>query len=162
MRLASDLRARNVSESEQMKYLLGLQLLSTIFLYQALLEHVAISLMVGYELFVVVIIVIFGVLRCYAENGGVSGEHFVERFICLSFPVTVKVSIVIWVGTYVYQKASAKMCYSSGCSWLDSLDPLVYSAFAAIGAWLYFWRIWVHLRWIRENAGRSDAVSPGS
>jgi hypothetical protein len=99
--LVRDLRAGIVTEYEKMKYLLATSLLQlyalsfvTNFTPTNRIEILVNALMFGVE----VGIFVWGIYHCYIINKHNDNKNFIERFICLGFPVGIRLSIYFLAG----------------------------------------------------------------
>jgi len=93
--LANDLRNNNVTEKEKLKYILFWVLATAIasdpFLYtdyEYVLNDAVMSL-------VMLVIAASGTIYCYKINKGGDNKDFINRYICLSIPVGVRVLSVL-------------------------------------------------------------------
>ncbi|MES9934586.1 MAG: hypothetical protein ABW162_17425 [Candidatus Sedimenticola sp. PURPLELP] len=78
--LVNELATGELLENEKFKYLLGSQVLYTLFIYEALLSIVQINTFFYLECLIVLLIAVYGTLRTYQSNGGSEGDLLLERF----------------------------------------------------------------------------------
>jgi len=89
--LADELKKGTLSEKEKMKYLLA----------ESIVTAAAISLVSSApreasliaSAIANVAIAAVSILLCFTANGGSNGRHFIERFVCLSWPVGIRVFV---------------------------------------------------------------------
>jgi hypothetical protein len=81
-----------ISTYEMVMYLIVYQLISLVFVFNALAGYVETSMWFYYELIITATIIIFGTYRCYLASGGSSGFNIVRNFIVLSVPLTIKIT----------------------------------------------------------------------
>lgn len=102
--LVQDLRAGVVTEFDKMRYLLATILVQFLGVssaakfvptnnYEVLLKALFFGVAVG--------ITIWGVQHCYLINKHNDNKNFLERFICLSFPVVVRLLIFSLLGLFI-------------------------------------------------------------
>jgi hypothetical protein len=94
--LAQDLKAGQVSQKEKMKYFLVtiiVQMLMTSMPAQPSLQY-------GDFIRTVIFIIItaIGIVVCYKANSRGDDKEFVERIICLSLPIGVRISLLLFIG----------------------------------------------------------------
>src|SRR3989344_6753381 len=88
--LAQELREEKLTERDKMKYVLALFLLGNIFFYGAQGLYVSAGFLLALEVLAVIAITVGGIIWCYAANAKGDNKSFVERFVVLSLPVTVR------------------------------------------------------------------------
>jgi hypothetical protein len=94
--LAQDLKAGQVSQKEKMKYFLVtiiVQMLMTSMPAQPSLQYGDFIRTVIFS-----IITAIGIVVCYKANSRGDDKEFVERFICLSLPIGVRISLLLFIG----------------------------------------------------------------
>ncbi|MCA1961362.1 MAG: hypothetical protein LDL33_11270 [Desulfomonile sp.] len=97
-RALADEMSRNVlPQREKMKYLLAWTLFNTLAVQNALWTVETITLFTGIKALLVIAVNVVGVLACYAANRRGDDTDFVERFICLGWPVIFKITVVIFI-----------------------------------------------------------------
>jgi hypothetical protein len=132
-KLASDLKHARVSERDKMLYMLGGRLLITMSIYEALFQKPKSASWELYELLVACIIVYLGTMICYAANGKEKGENFVEKFICLSFPLAVKFTLITWCIGMVLLDITAP--------WFMEFYPMISFFLSMLLSYIFFWRM---------------------
>ncbi len=159
-RLVRDLARDAVSDRDGSRYMMVAGLLYMAALYQALWFGAPRNWAFFFEIVFVAFITLIGVHECYKANGGSNGTDFVARFSMLTVPVGVKLAVLgLILGQGVYYAAPHVLQTS------QFRDPsIVYryiSFIMPVGfAFVYYWRIVVHLREVRRlrEAGREVAL----
>lgn len=102
--LVKRLAAERVSAVEAAQYLLALNTLGGFSLYVAAVHYAAPNLRLLYEFALYLLVACYGIWLVYDGNGGRFGDRLIERFVCLSFPLSLKVIVITHglVGAYVY------------------------------------------------------------
>ena len=87
--LAEDLRDHKVSEREKLYYIIGTVVLSTpLLIPSAPANHNDITgELVG--IFILILLTILGTIFIYRKNQQSDGKNFIERYVCLSFPISI-------------------------------------------------------------------------
>ena len=87
--LAEDLRDHKVSEREKLYYIIGTVVLSTpLLIPSAPANHNDITgELVG--IFILILLTILGTIFIYHKNQQGDGKNFIERYVCLSFPISI-------------------------------------------------------------------------
>lgn len=95
--LVRDLSEGKVSEGGKMKYLLAYAILSAlqVEIIRLIKEHFGPILLV--QAFGMLVILAGGILACYQANRKRDGRDFIERFICLSLPLTIRIGALSFV-----------------------------------------------------------------
>lgn len=99
--LADEMSRQLLPQREKMKYLLAWTLFQTIAVQNALWTVEAVTWFTAFKALLVIAINLGGVLACYAANRRGDDADFVERFICLGWPIIFKITVVICVGAAV-------------------------------------------------------------
>jgi hypothetical protein len=167
--LARKLAHDGISERDAYGYYLANSIMWTILNYYAIATGARIGWLFFYEILVVLVVTVFGLSRCYAANGGHTGQHFVLRATCLSFPISLKIStasiLLIWVNYVVFPKVVDSTTFRDpGHVW-----DLVTFVWAPVFTALFFWRLWHHLSFLQNlsapnpklNRTRADDARAG-
>jgi hypothetical protein len=95
--LAKDLLEGKVTEGGKMKYLLAYAILSAlqVEIIRLIKERFGPILLV--QAFGMIVILAGGILACYQANRKGDGRDFIERFICLSLPLTIRIGVLSFV-----------------------------------------------------------------
>lgn len=96
IKLAEDLRDNKVSEKQQFHYLIGTTIIFGIIYASRLLPYegdIKIALLTD---IISLLLMIIGLIVIYRKNQQWDGKHFIERYLCLWFPISI-VGFFIWV-----------------------------------------------------------------
>lgn len=141
-----------IGEGEALHYLMANSVLWTVNLYYGVLVGAKYDWLLFYELMVVVAITIFGLLKCFEANGGSEGNQFVLRATCLSFPLGIKLSLLSvacgWGIYYIFPTVVDSMSFRDPTRVYHLLTFLLATGLAAF----FYWRLWLHLSAIRQQA----------
>ena len=84
---------------------------------------------------------VLGTFLCYRVNKEGDNSEFIDRFICLNFPVCIKI-ILIYIGIFgILVIADEEI--GGVPQWLDEESFFISSIIEVI----YYWRMWVAIRW---------------
>lgn len=154
-RLAKDFIAGEIVESEKALYLVALvviQALFTMLIRSSGGDHV-------YRVassFLIVLISIFGIAYCYRENLRGDGKAFVERFLCLSVPVSLKLSFLAIVVFTLYVAFQMFFRTDAALDWLESgtypITVIFFNCAVSVGI---FHRIALRIREISKSSVRA-------
>lgn len=143
--LAQELALAAVREREAFSYYLLNSVMWTLMGYYGYYFGARIGWLFFYEILVVLAITIFGLARCYEANGGSSGQQFVLRATCLSFPISLKINVASillgWVHYYLFPRVVDATTFRDPGQVFDLIMFVWVPAFSA----LFFWRLWHHL-----------------
>jgi hypothetical protein len=144
--LAEDLRAGRVSERQRMWYLLGQTILVTGVPVGFQFREAWPSLPAPVEWLVIAAINAAGVLYCYEANQQGDDRDFVSRFVCLSWPISMRMLALFAI------VMAGLFALGLWRSWRPGRDdPRTALLFLGLGCTLnvvYYWRLRSHLRWI--------------
>ena len=94
--LAEDLRDHKVSEKQKLQYFIALAVITTIGSFAPSVDYVGNIPMLIVDI-LIAIIGLFMMIMLYRQNQNGDGKHFLERYICLSFPMLVIMFMVIFI-----------------------------------------------------------------
>lgn len=149
--LAQELKEGTLSESDKFKYFYILTIIisiawgSTFYMAEA-----QFSLSDIIQSILDIIIVIIGTYFCYAINRDGDGKNFIERYICLNFPILIKFVVFLIFGYVILG-----ILFGSSFIVSEGLfeDWFIYTYATLLNIYFY-WRIYIHLKWIsHENTG---------
>lgn len=157
--LVIELAEGRVSEYVAFQYFLANSVLWSLVLYYSALMNASANWLYLYEVVVVVVIIILGIQQCYKENGGSSGQEFVMRAICLSFPIGLKIlllEIVLGCGVNLY--------FLSVVDWATFRDPvrvfnLLLFAWGVGFTALFYWRLWFNFAAIQKYVASNPPLN---
>jgi len=149
--LAEDLRAGRVSQRQRMWYLLGQMVMfaSAVPVGFEFGEPWPSPLSAAASWIALAAINAAGVLVCYEVNRRGDDRDFLGRFVCLSWPVTIRLLVLVVIPGFMV--VFAAVWWASWRGWMGDDDSSV--MFVALGFGfafpiLYYWRLRSHLRWI--------------
>ena len=95
--LASELKSGKVSPFEKFKYFFAFMLVTSIFVELIYLFPLPESptLFDYASSILVILITILGLILCYKSNKKGDNKDFIERFVCLSWPITIRLIVII-------------------------------------------------------------------
>jgi len=139
--LARELREGTLSEREKFKYLLA-----NVVLYALLLELASYSPLEYSESNLLmslfsIIATIVGTYICYRTNQNGDGVKFIERYICLGVPLSIKILVLLIVAALLF---AILMGVQEDTTILDSAVVIVITI-------IYYWRLNVHIKSISHN-----------
>jgi len=157
-KLASDLKADAVSERDKRNYLIAGSVLVSLSIYLAPMDGVEPNQLVLIEAVVAILITIVGIAICHDVNDGGDKRAFLDRFVCMSFPLMIRllalgIAIVIPVAVvFALVDPAAFDQYAEGGSYTaaDVLGSLGFQV-------LFYWRMKLHLARIAGARAESTA-----
>lgn len=132
--LARDLRDNKVSEKQKLQYFIALAVITTIGSFAPSVDYVGNMPMLIVDI-LIAIIGLFMMIMLYRQNQNGDGKHFLERYICLSFPMLVIMFMVIFI-------ISTLFWFIVGFTWylsLEQTDMIYNHAFSFIVFGLMIW-----------------------
>ena len=81
-----------------------------------------------------VAIAIVGILLCFTANGGGHGRHFIERFVCLGWPVGIRV-VVYMLLPLIVLAILAGVVEGAGRGY----SVLTFAWGVVVGLWFFLW-----------------------
>ncbi|PYV90812.1 MAG: hypothetical protein DMG05_09145 [Acidobacteria bacterium] len=79
-------------------------------------------------------IAIVGILLCFTANGGGHGRHFIERFVCLDWPVGIRV-VVYMLLPLIVLAILAGVVEGAGRGY----SVLTFAWGVVVGLWFFLW-----------------------
>lgn len=155
--LAKALSNRKVSRREEAHYLTAALLLFAVFLYAPLLPCTDFTIVSALEGIAVAGITIAGIRLCYRANPAGEEEFFLQRFVCLSVPLAIKILVLFWAAHAIFFGVTEPYVQKSPTSEYDWYYRLYEwtTFFVAISALaIFYWRMSHHLRSIKLNDPR--------
>ena len=104
------------------------------------------------EVFGIVGVTVLGILYCFQVNKKGDGKHFLDRMICISWPIAIKqflFTILVFVVAYVLVSAVASE--EVAATFLEQQTGVGVILMLMLEIW-FFWRISIHIRWISSRA----------
>jgi len=150
--LANELKEGTLSEREKFKYYITSTLLYELLILVTSFSARTFSAVEIFLSLLSIAILFFGTYQSYRVNQKGDGLNFIERFICLSLPIGIKIIVWYFLGMIIFfivmillgGRSSELNDY--GTFW--GLFYLVTSFSAYI---LCYWRIYVHIKWISHK-----------
>lgn len=93
--LAEDLKNRRVTQRQKMQYYLANTLLYLSSVYITGLIAVKPNLLTGINILLGLAITAGGILLCYKANSQGDDEEFIDRMVCLSWPISMRMIVVL-------------------------------------------------------------------
>ena len=123
--LAAELRNGTLSQKDRFKYLLAFMTITAIFTELSYYISEAPSTVAISESTLVIFITIFGTVWCYIANKSGDDREFIERFVCLSIPVLIHLTVIFLflysfymiIGFYLFENAFDK--FTETTNWVD-------------------------------------------
>ena len=149
--LVQDLAYERISEADSLKYEMGLALLMVFMTYWGLWMAGGRTWALIFEFLVIMVVTIFGTFECFKANGGATGANFIRNFVCVSWPVNVKLSLLGFLFTVALYYGFPRVA-------VGFRDPgFVYTgiiyAYVVLLAMAFFWRCSLHLRAVAKIRG---------
>ena len=95
--LAKELKAKKVSQLEKFKYFFAISIVAVVYLefvyLVPLLEELTTLDVVGSLAYI--FLVVLGTIFCYKANKEGDNKEFVDRFICLSWPIGIRIAAIL-------------------------------------------------------------------
>lgn len=141
--LVEDLKSNKVTERNFKNYYLASSLLMMISYYLAMTVPPENMTMILIEAVGSIGITVFGIDFVFKCNGGDSGSNFINKALCLSFPLMIKVFVAgFFIGFAVGIMEAASL--------FQQVIEIVYTGLVLLIQVIFFWRLAVHIQ--RVNA----------
>lgn len=150
--LAKELKEGMLSEREKFKYFITYTLLYEIVI---LITSFSVRAFSSVEIFLALLslfIIFFGTYQCYQVNKTGDGINFIERFICLGLPITIKIFVLYLLGTIIFLIIMIVLGgKSSDLGNYESFWGLFFLVTGYLISILFYWRVYVHIKWISHK-----------
>lgn len=148
--LAEDLKAGRLNQREELKYFLAFMVPISILLEAPfwLAEEPTPLLLI--EAVTVIAITVGGILFCYQANRQGDDKEFIKRFVCLSWPITLKVT-VIFLAVYIGYMITGYMIAGDQFDAFLERTNAADVAFIILSEVAYYQRIRAHLLKLGEG-----------
>ena len=163
--LADDLKARRVPQRDKMIYLLVPITLSVASEFLPIEPHET-RLLTLVEFVLAIVVTIGGILLCYQANRRGDDEEFLDRFICLGWPLAIRMLVLSIPLAFLLQVGSCMIGFSDIPAVNDPVakEPTTPSPFEDIGRIVFifivvsglFWRLRHHMLRVSGAAGGAD------
>ncbi|MEW6348251.1 MAG: hypothetical protein AB1646_04265 [Thermodesulfobacteriota bacterium] len=159
--LASDLREDRVSPRDQMLYLAAWGLYQMTEVQNALFVWDQPSYFAIAKIGCLAVVIVGGIILSYRANGGAGGQRFVERFICISWPIRVWLTVLAWAPGLValalqHGGVIRKRAFEA---FVDPSGPAMVTLYLIIQIVFYLW-VRSAIQSISEGKGTSPAEAP--
>jgi len=157
--LAKKLKERTLSESDKFKYYIVVVILYTILLMLPTRGESTNTTDSLIGILIAILAIFFGSYICYKVNKSGDNVNFVERFICLSLPIAIKI-FLLWVlvviltvfSTFILGFTGVLDSPSNGTFFILKSLSLLLLLLVILLVWIsFYWRIYVHMKWISHN-----------
>ena len=153
--LAKELKEGTLSEWDKFKYyIIGVLLYSLIgdlsYISNTDFTYTYFDILIS---FISLFIIFLGVYKSYEVNNMGDGKNFLERFICLSLPVGIRILVLSVLVILILTIISA-MVYGIEESQSDKsilYDKTFIYSIVFILYTLFYWRVYIHMKWISHN-----------
>jgi hypothetical protein len=166
--LAEKLSRDEVSNREIAYFTLANLVLGSVIYYSGLAwgnpPWTALSLWEGT---LVIVVTVFGMIQCFEASGGDNNPHFAAQFNCLSFPIWLWTTIVIWPAFWIISWAYRKWATVLISPNSEFADVFVYLAgrfgwfltvVAIVGSQIMFF-LWMRRAMLKMAAAKHDVRS---
>lgn len=144
--LARELKEGTLSEREKFKYLLVYVVVEVILLELSNYPPYEYSeFMIPMSVFSILSVII-GTYICYRTNQNGDGVRFIERYICLGLPLSIKI-VVLFIAAALLLLIVAEIV----TEWPEETTFLESASLVAVTI-IYYWRLNVHIKSISHNA----------
>jgi len=92
--LIAELRNGTLSQAARFKYLLAFMLITVIILEISIFVSEVPSVASLSESIIVILITVLGTIWCYQTNKSGDNQEFIDRFICLTLPILVRIFVI--------------------------------------------------------------------
>lgn len=94
--LAEDLRDHKISEKQKLHYLIATMIIFSIIYTSRLMPYDGDITMALIADVLTLLMIIIGLVIIYQKNQQWDGKHFLERYLCLWFPISI-IGFFIWI-----------------------------------------------------------------
>jgi hypothetical protein len=143
--LAKKLRSRSLSQSEKMQYFVASSACYTLFFEVNGYLDESPSLLLILRSAVAVMTTIIGIIFCYRVNSEGDGQEFIDRFICLGWPIAIKVVLGMSL-TYIAYLGGGTAIWGDRFERFNESTTYVDMAFSLFFEFIFYWRVSYHLR----------------
>jgi hypothetical protein len=148
--LAVKLKDGELSQKERFKYFFIFIVLTALLMEVCLYVGEIPSVITITEAAITLIITIGGTLLSYKKNRDGDNKEFIDRYVCLSIPILIKLT-VLFVGCYIAYMIVGYMFLNEtfdkdidSTTWIDVL-------FTLLSELLFYWRLIHHFSWVSKT-----------
>jgi hypothetical protein len=145
--LAKKLRLRSLSQSEKMKYFVASSACYVLFFEINGYLNESPDFWPILRSAVTVMTTIIGIIFCYRANSEGDGQEFIDRFICLSWPIAIKVVVGMSLA-YIAYLGGGTAIWGDRFERFNESTTYVDMAFSLFFEVVFYWRVAYHLRWV--------------
>ena len=138
--LATDISSNKLSEYEKFKYFIAFMIIIELSLELSYWLTPTESSYEYIQSISTVIINILGVIWCYKVNSQIDNKEFFERFICLSFPITIKLLVWFFIIMVLYFTAGFILGGEEFDKFTDSTSIVDVTSLIAFNL-IFYWRL---------------------
>jgi hypothetical protein len=140
-KLATEIKNGNFTEKDRKNYYLSVSIFSHIALYLSYLAPPQYIEVIIFEMIILIIVLIIGIKVTFKSNNGNEGNDYLGRMTALSFPLFIKLYIIIGIAGFLIDIVIEKIH-------IDMLEKWFYTLIIIIMTIIYFWRLNVHIKYI--------------
>jgi hypothetical protein len=148
--LARELKSKSLSQSERMKYYLASSTLYT-FIYEINgYFNTSPSLISIVQSVATIVATVIGITLCYRVNARGDGQEFIDRFVCLSWPILMRIIVGFSLFYLIYYLSGTIIGgdrFEKFNESTTSVDVLLSLFFEAV----FYWRVACHLQWASRS-----------
>ena len=148
--LAMTLKDGELSQKEWFKYFFIFIVLTALLMEVCLYIGEMPTVITITESVIVLMITVGGTLLSYKINKGGDDKEFIDRYVCLSIPILIKL-IVLAIGFYIVYMILGYIVlsdtfdkYIDSTTWFDVLFALIFEL-------LFFWRLTHYFSWVSNS-----------
>jgi hypothetical protein len=143
--LAKKLRSRSLSQAEKMKYFVASSACYVLFFEVNGYLSESPDLWPILRSAVTVMTTIIGIIVCYRANAEGDGQEFIDRFICLSWPIAIEVVVGMSL-TYIAYLVGGTAIWGGQFERFNESTTYVEVVFSLFFEVVFYWRVAYHLR----------------
>lgn len=170
-RIATDLAKGVMRPSEKFQYLVATNVIWVAAGYVGgFFVNASSGWLYWYECFLILVVTVFGLIRCKENYEGVADDRLLEATVILSVPLSLKFLLFTWIAHYGFSRGLPVLFSSidtnaeSNLFLIGFLAKASYLSYpfliAAIGSALYYFRMASHLRTIANTV--NDVTIPSN
>jgi hypothetical protein len=144
--LAKELKEGTLDQKEKVKYFIIFVLTEYLFFDLAYLLDEPSAINYPFEPIFYTLIVGFGIYLCFRINQRGDNSEFIDRFVCIGFPIAIRFIVALIGIVFVLAAVSAGLGDDFD-PWVDE-ESLIQLAEGVALTIVFYWRVWVALKWI--------------
>lgn len=147
--LASELKAGELSQREQAKYLIATLLL--ILIPAPARVGRPPDWVPPVQMLIAALGTIVGVWICFSANEKGDGRAFLDRFICLGWITAVRVGVAFAAAEFICAHL-ARFALGDGSPIYESVRTILDRSLGPLFEGIFFWRLWRQIRFVSNTA----------